>query len=805
MLNLKEQQARLKINKLLAEAGWRLLDSEKGKANVSLEVNVKISVQEISSWGKDFETTKNGFIDFLLNDQNGFPLIVLEAKKESKNPLDGKEQARKYAENIKARFIILSNGNIHYFWDLKKGNPEIIIKFPTQESIEYRKKFKPDIDQLVNEMVDENYISESQLPNFQKDPQYLHETTRKTFLEDKDLHILRPYQLAAIHTLQKAAKRILFLVDRITLESQACKNFRTYLQTDFDSVIYKENQDDWKKAEIVVSTVQSLIHDNKYKQIFSPTDFDLLIADESHRAIGGNSRALFEYFIGYKLGLTATPKNYLKNINSDDLAKNDPRAWERRQLLDTYRTFHCKNGIATFQYDLTKAVQEDYLISPIVVDARTEITTELLSKKGYAILITDDEGNKNEQIFFQNNFERKFFSKKTNLVFVETFIENALKDPINGELGKSLIFCVSQNHASKITQILNQIATKIWPGKYNSDFAVQITSNTDNPQKNTINFANNNLQGHSIFKENYKTSRTRVCVTVAMMTTGYDCADILNIVMMRPIFSPVAFIQIKGRGTRKHSFKFENELKEKNSKAKKNFKLFDFFGNCEYFENEFIYDEILKLPFKNSSKADWQNAKINADKFETFIPDPLKTLTETFIGSEGMKIDKEYFKKVTNQIIKDENLKECYQNEEWEKAQLILNDQHVDCPELYITLEKIRYHEKLDRKITWKEVLTRVYSSTTKFKDKDCLLEEECEKFISIEKPPSNLIIEIKNFIKAYIVDPEFRKIIDQKHFSKLRVYGGFSMEEFEKLGINWMQIILDYINDYVNIAPYAN
>ena len=46
-----------------------------------------------------------------------------------------------------------------------------------------------------------------------------------------------------------------------------------------------------------------------------PTDFSLIIADESHRSINGNSRAVFEYFLGYKLGLTATPKDYIKNIS----------------------------------------------------------------------------------------------------------------------------------------------------------------------------------------------------------------------------------------------------------------------------------------------------------------------------------------------------------------------------------------------------------------------------------------------------------------------------------------------------------
>ena len=137
------------------------------------------------------------------------------------------------------------------------------------------------------------------------------------------------------------AKRILFLVDRLELEDQAWKNFVRILKNDYTCVIYKENRDNWRKAEVVVSTVQSLSFNSKYKKLFSPTDFDLIISDEAHRSIGGNSRAVFEYFVGYKLGLTATPKDYLKNIDPQKLSEKDPRAWERRQLLDTYQTFGC--------------------------------------------------------------------------------------------------------------------------------------------------------------------------------------------------------------------------------------------------------------------------------------------------------------------------------------------------------------------------------------------------------------------------------------------------------------------------------
>lgn len=140
------------------------------------------------------------------------------------------------------------------------------------------------------------------------------------------------------------AQRVLFLVDRLELEDQALKAFKKILSNDYKAVIYKENRDDWCHAEIVVTTVQSLLFNNKYRQLFSPTDFDLVISDEPHRSIGGNARAVFDYFIGYKLGLTATPRDYLKNFSHRNPTTRDPREFERRILLDTYRTFGCDDG-----------------------------------------------------------------------------------------------------------------------------------------------------------------------------------------------------------------------------------------------------------------------------------------------------------------------------------------------------------------------------------------------------------------------------------------------------------------------------
>jgi len=124
-----EAQARIKINKLLEEAGWRLFDDERGRTNILLE-----NKAEIREGISDDEKSRRGFLDYLLLDDEGFPLVVVEAKAEGIHPLAGKEQSRIYTVSKNCRFVILSNGNLHYFWDLERGNPNVVSKFPMTAS-----------------------------------------------------------------------------------------------------------------------------------------------------------------------------------------------------------------------------------------------------------------------------------------------------------------------------------------------------------------------------------------------------------------------------------------------------------------------------------------------------------------------------------------------------------------------------------------------------------------------------------------------------------------------------------------------
>ena len=260
----KEATARIKINKLLEAAGWRFFNEAEGPTNIQLEPSVTIKSSDLDQLGNDFEKTSKGFIDFLLLDNKGFPLIVLEAKSEDKNPLFGKEQAREYARSQNCRFVILSNGNLHYFWDLERGNPYIITSFPTPWSVIGYHQVTPNPQRLTEEPIADDYIVLTQNPSYQSAAAWRNEAERPDYILDNKLAFLKTCQLKShssfavgcerrqrpfsirdgyrhrkdisrcgSHQALPAhgnAKRVLFLVDRLELKSKPRRLFRDYWQ-----------------------------------------------------------------------------------------------------------------------------------------------------------------------------------------------------------------------------------------------------------------------------------------------------------------------------------------------------------------------------------------------------------------------------------------------------------------------------------------------------------------------------------------------------------------------------------------------
>jgi type I restriction enzyme R subunit len=844
-----EAQARITINKMLEEAGWRFLPDAQGRReNIVCEHRAtRRTFSPSQELGNDFEHAPNGFVDYVLLNTDQRPVAVVEAKKESIDPLTAKEQARSYAESLGVSHIFLSNGLVHYYWNLRQGNPVKVSRFYPLEQLGKAAEWKPDATRLAAVTVDENYIAVSQDAAWLSYPP----ADRATVMVNKKIRLLRDYQVEAMRALQKTATaqnhrflfematgtgktllsaaiaklylrtenatRILFLVDRLELENQAWKNFNAYLANDgIRTVIYKQKRQDWAKADVVVTTIQSLAAKNRFLHEFAPTDFQLIISDEAHRTISGNNRAIFEYFVGAKLGLTATPRDYLKGVDAA-ARQNDPREYERRLLLDTYRTFGSDDGKPTFRYTLLNAVQHvpPYLCNPVTLDARTDITTQMLSDEGYAVTLPPDEdGQETEVTFGKRDYERKFFSDETNRSFIRCFLDNAKGDPITGEPGKTIMFAVSRKHATKLVTLLNEEATRRWPKEYaaGSTFAVQVTSDIAGAQQMTIDFANNNLNGKSKWKadkfRDYDTSRTRVCVTVGMMTTGYDCEDLLNVALARPIFSPTDFIQIKGRGTRLFTFK-HGEGAEQIAVKKDGFALFDFFANCEYFEEDFDYDQKLTLPKEPTESGGGGGGGINVDDFTNTSLDPMASVIRDEIGLFGMKIDREMFKErfaqqASEAVAADTALREAFEAEDWPAVEARVRGLLFEKPKEFWNLPKLQEVYKTDRLPSLREILAVVFGLTPAVANRGQLADEAFERFVATQ--PTNAVHsrELKVVFVAFLLDEVSRFLLQEGKFAELRARDASLYGSLSKLEPQEREALIGYLQTNVALNEFT-
>jgi type I restriction enzyme R subunit len=216
-----------------------------------------------------------------------------------------------------------------------------------------------------------------------------------------------------------------------------------------------------------------------------------------------------QFFQATRVGLTATPKAYLKNVNVKELESQNPKGFEARQLRDTYHYFGCEPGFPTFRYDIVDAVQDPegpFLCLPKIFDLRSDITTKALAESGWAVVVNEQDEN-----FKIQDLERKVFTPARNRLMCETFLREAQKDP-SGWLGRSIVFAVNQTHATTLTKIFNELQP---------ESAVTITSR---------------IKDASTIAKDFRDGKRpeRIAVSVDMLSTGYNCPEVLNIGRMRP-------------------------------------------------------------------------------------------------------------------------------------------------------------------------------------------------------------------------------------------------------------------------------
>ena len=488
-------------------------------------------------------------------------------------------------------------------------------------------------------------------------------------------------------------------------------------------------------------------------------------------------------------------------------------------MLDTYRTFGSDDGKPTFRYTLLNAVQHvpPYLCNPITLDARTDITTQMLSDEGYTVTMpANEDGQEQELVFGKRAYERKFFSDETNQSFVQCFLDNVKCDPITGEPGKTILFAVSRKHATKLVTLLNEEATRRWPKEYaaGSTFAVQVTSDISGAQQMTIDFANNNLNGKSKWRaddfQDYDTSRTRVCVTVGMMTTGYDCEDLLNVALARPIFSPTDFIQIKGRGTRLFTFQHGEGASQRTAK-KDGFALFDFFANCEFFEDDFDYDRKLSLPKgppEEGGGGGGGDGGIRIEDFTNTSPDPMASVAREEIGLFGMRIDREMYRErfaqqASEAVASDSVLRQAYDDEDWPAVEERVRRLLFEKPQEFWNLPKLQEVYKTDRMPSLREIFARVFGLISEIPTRGQLADEAFERFIATQETNATHSRELRTVFIAFLLDPTSRLLLEEGRFAELRARDPNLFGSLQRLSPAERETVVGYLRSNVSLGSF--
>jgi type I restriction enzyme R subunit len=279
---------------------------------------------------------------------------------------------------------------------------------------------------------------------------------------------------------------------------------------------------------------------------------------------------------------------------------------------------------------------------------------------------------------------------------------------------------------------------------------------------------------------------------------------------MRPIFSPTDFIQIKGRGTRKHNFIDQvsdaGKRIEIGKVNKESFKLFDFFGNYEYFEEKFQYDQVLKLPRPGKGESIGPPPPPPIRDYVNHEEDELFPVKEIRVGVNGMKIDRMYFDSFTDVIKKDEVVQQGIEQGNWDRILDHINQNIFNKPEQYYNIEKLRRSIQTDRRITLREIVEYIFGLIPFIPSREQLLDEEFSKFIADCKPEEkDDILALKYFFKSYILDARTREIIENRQFADLNVNPSFTTKDLRAVPERWRHLIPEYIKDYVSLNKFTN
>lgn len=541
-LKFSEQATRQRlIDTMLAGRGWVIGADGKDSEQVGQEVEV---LHQPTSSGL-------GKADYVLWDDNGKPLAVIEAKKTAFDAENGRHQARHYADGLERMHgqrpvIFYTNGYDIWIWDdhpTQAYPPRKLYDFYAKSSLQH----------LIRKRTERKaFATVSPKPEILTDRLYQHEALRR-ICERYENNQRKALVVQATGTgktrlaialsdvcMQAGwAKRVLFLCDRRELRKQAKNAYTQFLSAPV-AVLSSSSVGDTAN-QVFVATYPAML---KIFEKFDPGFFDLVIADESHRSIYNVYGDLFRYFDALQLGLTATPVEMVSR--------------------STCRLFDCDFKQPTANYDLERAVEEGYLVPYQVVKHTTKFLRDGI--KGHALTAEqvaelEDKGiDPNTLDFESDEIDRAIYNKDTNRKILQNLMDHGIRQADGQTLGKTIVFARNHRHAKLLEGLFDEIFPQ-YAGKF-----CQVIDNYDPRAEELIDD----------FKGEGSNDQLTIAISVDMLDTGIDVPEIVNLVFARPVKSPIKFWQMLGRGTRLCKGLFGPR------KDKAFFQVFDHWGVVEY-------------------------------------------------------------------------------------------------------------------------------------------------------------------------------------------------------------------------------
>ncbi|PTP08503.1 restriction endonuclease subunit R [Vibrio splendidus] len=553
------------IDVLLHEAGWKLEHKRDREYPVS-----GMPISKVNPKG-------NGFVDYVLWGDDGTALAVVEAKRTHRRAEDGQQQAKLYADCIEKQcgvrpVIFYTNGYDTHLWDDHFYPPRQVQGFYTKAELELmvkrrtdRKSFfesgMPNSNLVINNEITNRHYQKSAITKLLQDFELEHERKGLFVMATGTGKTRTVISLVDLLVKNDWVKNVLFLADRNALLTQAKKNFVKLLPRVSCSILdsgQSKNNIDSRLYFSTYPTMKNLLDRGSDERPFGVGHFDLIIVDEAHRSVYSKYRQIFEYFDGFLVGLTATPK--------DDVEK------------DTYGIFELQKGMPTYAYEDDKAYDQGYLVPPTKISVATKFLREGVKYKD----LSDEEQEEWENKAELEDRDEVLPSEVNKFLFNEDTAEKMFaqlmsKDDRGGihveggdVIGKTIVFAANNDHAVFLEKMFNKNYPK-WAGK----LARVITFKETYAQSLIDEFGGDE---NKIDEFDPKNPTCRIAISVDMLDTGIDVPEVVNLVFFKVIRSKVKFTQMIGRGTRlcKDLFGPNDD--------KKTFKVFDYCQNFEYFD-----------------------------------------------------------------------------------------------------------------------------------------------------------------------------------------------------------------------------